>query len=159
MNQMNKRLDIAKEAIERHFGEFSRESLLKDEILLNVALNVVFSHYTFLKVLNVSSLYGFIKLECNEEDILIVPFLDNRMMKSQVSKGKYLDIPYEDLVNVFNYSSKTNGKTGKVLQVRLFSNLGCIHKDIDEDFCRTPFHFKNKLFYFNFVWEDVIYDG
>ena len=152
-------VEITNKSIEKHFGEFDKELLLKDESLLELALDVLFAEYNLLKIKKVRINYGFPVLVCEEQDLLVIPMLDNKMCQTLYPDGRFGDIPYEEVVDKYKWSLKIRKHKGKIIQIRLFSSLGLINKDTDEDFSRKPIHFKNRWFYYNLVEEDVSYDG
>lgn len=152
-------IETTNRSIEKHFGKYDKELLLKDKSLLELALDALFTENNLLIINKVRINYGFPVLECEEQDLLVVPMLDNKMCQTLYPDGRFGDIPYEEVVDKFRWSLVTRKHKGKIVQVRLFSSLGLINKDTDENFSRKPLHFKNKWFYYNIVEEDVSYDG
>ena len=158
MGRNSLRIEIAKKAIERHFSDFDKESLLKDKSLLEMALDAFMTKYNLLEIDKVTINYGFPVFHTNENDILVIPYLDYEMMSPLWPDGRIGDIPLDEIVEKFKWTLSTDMKPGKIIQVRLFSNLGVIKKDTDENFNRKPLHFKNRWFYYNIVEEEVSND-
>lgn len=152
------RIDIANKAIEKHYTEFNKESLLKDKSLLELALDVFMSNYNLLEIDKVTTNYGLPVFHTSECNLLVIPYLDYEMMEPLWPDGRFGDIPYEEIVDKFKWSLSIDKKPGKIVQVRLFSNLGIIKKDTDENFCRKSIHFHQRFIFHNIVEEDISYD-